>query len=210
MNSNRRLHRIYMHMKERCYDTKNNRYKNYGARGITVCDEWLNKERVPQDKKTSKGWLAFKKWAMSHGYTDELTIDRIDVNKGYSPDNCRWVTNKEQCNNRRSNHLVTYKGETRNLTEWCEILGLNYDRVERRINKCKWSVDKAFKTECLTPKHNFKEMSKQELANYYHNNYMNNREKTRAVQKVYYEKHKEELKAKAKIRYMKRQKIEGV
>ena len=210
MNTNSRLHRIYMHMKQRCYNPKNNRYKNYGARGITVCDEWLNKKTIPNNKRTSKGWIAFREWALSHGYTDELTIDRINVNKGYSPENCRWITNKEQCNNRRSNHLVTYKGETRNLTEWCEILGLNYDRVERRINKCKWSVDKAFETACFVPKHNFKEMTKQELSNYYHNNYMNSREKTRAVQKVYYEKHKEELKAKAKIRYMKRQKIKGV
>ncbi len=113
-----------------------------------VCKEWLDPERICRN--CTKGWIAFKEWALSHGYADNLTIDRIDVNKGYSPENCRWVTNKEQCNNRRSNHLVTYKGVTRNLTEWCEELGLNYYRIERRLNKCHWSIEKAFETECKT------------------------------------------------------------
>ena len=143
-----RLNKIFQKMKERCYDKNNNRYYRYGGRGITICDEWLNKE-LSGFTNCTKGWLAFKDWALTHGYQEGLTIDRLDYNKGYSPTNCRWVTPEEQANNRSSNHLIVYKGETHNLSTWCKLLGLNYDRVERRLNKCKWSVEKAFETELV-------------------------------------------------------------
>lgn len=137
-----KLNRIYHCMLRRCYCPDNQNYKWYGARGITVCDEWVNPEMV--DGRSTKGWFSFRDWALSNGFENGLTIDRIDTNKGYSPDNCRWLSMKEQCNNRRSNHLITYKGKTQNLNQWCKELGLNYKNTEERINRFHWSVDKAF------------------------------------------------------------------
>ena len=111
-----RQHRLWAGIQDRCYNSKNQDYYNYGGRGIKVCDEWLGK----------KGFINFYNWAMENGYQDNLTIDRIDNNKGYSPNNCRWATSEEQAKNRRCNHLVTYKGETHNLKEWAKIKNISY------------------------------------------------------------------------------------
>ena len=94
-----RLSSILSHMKQRCYNKNSPDYKNYGARGIEVCKEW---------RENSK---SFVKWAKENGYADNLTIDRIDVNGNYEPNNCRWTTEIEQKNNMSSNHYVVYNGK---------------------------------------------------------------------------------------------------
>lgn len=142
MSKRTQLNVIYTNMKARCYNPNDKRYKDYGGRGITICPEWFNTEKF--DGRTSKGFIEFKKWALAHGYQYGLSIDRIDNNKGYSPENCRWITNKEQCNNRRSNHLITYKGKTQNLKQWCDELNYKYTTIYMRIYNSGWTVERAF------------------------------------------------------------------
>lgn len=146
MKPNTKLNHVYHDMILRCCDQKRIAYKDYGGRGITVCDEWSNKEKVPSAYNATKGWLLFKEWAVEHGYKEGLTIDRIDNSKGYSPENCRWVSRKVQMNNTRRSRLIEYKGVTKTLSTWCDELDLNYNRVERRINKLGWTIEKAFET----------------------------------------------------------------
>ena len=117
-------------MKSRCYYTKNKNYNAYGGRGIAVCDEWKN------------DFMSFYNWAMENGYDDTLTIDRIDNNKGYEPSNCRWVDMKQQSRNRRNTRTITYKGETKPISEWCELLNLNYYTVISRLDRLGWSVER--------------------------------------------------------------------
>ena len=128
------LYGVWYNMKQRCYDETNMQYKNYGARGIKVCDEWRNSVE------------SFYDWAINNGYEENLTIDRINVNGNYEPTNCRWTTVKEQCNNKTNNHLITYHGETMNLMKWSEKLGVNYYTLRSRINILKWDVERAFET----------------------------------------------------------------
>ncbi len=115
-----RLYRIWQGMKSRCTIESVPCFDSYGGRGITVCDEWSN------------SFEAFHDWAMSHGYSGNLTIDRIDVNGNYCPENCRWITQKEQCNNTRVNRTMTFNGEAHTLKEWSEITGINYRTMYSR------------------------------------------------------------------------------
>ena len=131
--SHSRLHSIWSGMKGRCYNPKNPAFEHYGARGITVCDEWHE-------------YTNFSDWAKLNGYTEGLSLDRIDNNKGYSIDNCRWTTMKEQSNNRRSNHCISFDGETHTLEEWAKIKGLKYGTLSSRINRYHWSIEKALTT----------------------------------------------------------------
>lgn len=120
----RRLHRIWSGMKCRCHDPNNKDFRNYGARGISVSEEW-------------SGFEAFRDWALSHGYRDDLTLDRIDVNGNYSPENCRWATAEEQANNRTNNHKVSYKGETKNVSEWAKQYGIDASLFHAAIRRGK-------------------------------------------------------------------------
>ena len=135
-----RLNRIYHAMKTRCYYPNAQGYKNYGGRGITVCDEWKN------------DFNSFKLWALNNGYADSLTIDRIDNSKGYCPENCRWVSMKAQCNNYRHNHLITYKGKTMTMTQWAEEENIPYYRLRGRLNYYKDDMSKVFAKEDLHAK----------------------------------------------------------
>lgn len=136
--SGTRLYRIWDGMKRRCNCEKDKRYKNYGGRGITICDEWLG----------SDGFLRFRKWSIENGYDDnsKLSIDRIDNNKGYSPENCRWTTMKVQSNNTRNNNVIEMDGCKHTLAEWCEILNLKYNTISNRINTLGWNAEQALKT----------------------------------------------------------------
>ena len=128
-----RLYRIWEGMKKRCYEKTHAHFKDYGGRGITVCDEWV------------KSFEAFRDWALANEYRDNLTIDRKDNDGPYCPDNCRWATHKEQQNNMRSNRTITYKGETKTLTQWAELAGLNKKTLQYRLNNG-WSVEQAITT----------------------------------------------------------------
>lgn len=129
--SNSKLFNIWTGMKQRCYDEHCKSYKDYGGRGIVVCNDWLNDFQI------------FHDWAMNNDYQEGLTIDRIDNNKGYSPKNCHWATRKQQNRNTRKNKSFTINGETHCLSEWCEIYNINYKKVHCRIYRNHWTIEKA-------------------------------------------------------------------
>lgn len=131
--SNTRIYGIYAKMKKRCYSENDKRYKDYGGRGIVICDEWLGEN----------GFQNFKDWAYENGYNDSLTIDRIDNSGNYEPSNCRWTSYYVQNRNKRNNIVITWNGETKILKDWCKELGLDYRTIKARIHHG-WSVDRAF------------------------------------------------------------------
>lgn len=118
-----RIYGIYHDMKKRCYNTKNKSYKFYGGKGITISDEWLG----------DNGFENFYTWSLNHGYSDRLSIDRINPLLPYSPDNCRWVTWGVQANNKSNNLKIAYNGQTKSLASWCRELNLNYSKVRQRM-----------------------------------------------------------------------------
>lgn len=117
-----RLYSIWHNMLSRCRNPKNKNYKDYGGRGITVCPEWEN------------SYVAFRDWAYANGYSDDLSIDRINNDKGYNPDNCRWATVTEQTNNRRNVKQITFNGETHTIREWSVLTGIAYEIIYGRLN----------------------------------------------------------------------------
>ena len=122
-NTEKRLYGCWQDMKNRCYNKNRKKYEIYGARGITVCDEWKN------------NFKCFYDWAKSNGYSDNLTLDRIDVNGNYCPENCRWATAKEQANNTRANHKITINGITKNLCEWLDLYKISSSSYQYRKRK---------------------------------------------------------------------------
>lgn len=120
---------VWVGMNQRCHNPNNERYDQWGGRGITVCERWRN---------------SFSNFYKDMGIRPKgLTLDRRDNNKGYSKDNCKWSTQKEQSNNRRSNVNITYNGETRTLKQWTEYLGLSYDKIVQRVRTLKWPPERA-------------------------------------------------------------------
>lgn len=135
--SRTRLYRIWASMKTRCYNSNHMYYKNYGGRGITVCDEWR------------RDFVSFMRWAQEAGYDDSLSIDRIDNDKGYCPENCRWATLSQQMRNTRISHRITASGETRTLAEWSEITGLRQTTIRGRLRRG-WAPEEAISIAATT------------------------------------------------------------
>lgn len=131
--SNTRLRYIYDNMKSRCYNQNNKEYKYYGARNIKICSEWLDKEN---------GFENFYNWAMSNGYSEDLSIDRIDVNGNYEPSNCRWATFQEQISNRTNTIKFEYNGITKTLTEWAREYKIPIVTLRTRLTRG-WTIDRA-------------------------------------------------------------------
>ena len=144
--SNRRLWDIWKHMRERCNSPYHKSYEVYGGRNIKVCEEW------------EQSFESFAEWAYANGYDDdapymECTIDRIDNNGDYEPYNCRWVTIKEQSNNRRTNRLITFDGVTMTLSAWADETHIPSDTISRRL-KIGWSIERALSTPVKKQKNN--------------------------------------------------------
>lgn len=118
-----RLYKVWDGMKARCYNPKKTYYPIYGGRGITICDEWRY------------SFEAFRDWSLANGYAEGLTIDRIDNDGPYSPENCRWATIKEQNSNKSSNHYLTYNGETKTIMQWAEATGFTFHALLARMSK---------------------------------------------------------------------------
>lgn len=117
-----RLFRTWVHMRQRCMNPNDKRFSDYGGRGISVCSEWGE-------------YLNFEKWALENGYRKDLTIDRINNDGNYEPSNCRWTTNKEQCNNRRSNRIIEVDGIKMNEKQWAEFLGIPRHILSNRLHR---------------------------------------------------------------------------
>ena len=124
-----RLYRIWRNMKSRCSNPNKPDYEYYGKQGIKVCDEWVD-------------YITFKEWAIANGYQDNLTLDRREGDKNYCPENCRWITIKEQQNNKSNNHRIEFDGEIYTIAEWSEILNIKRDVIKDRL-LAGWSVEKA-------------------------------------------------------------------
>lgn len=129
-----RMYRIWSDMKSRCNNQNRPKYARYGGRGITVCSEWMS------------DFQAFYNWAMENGYQDDLSIDRIDNDGNYCPENCRWITMREQAANKSTNHYITHEGMTLTMTEWARRIGIPREVLKDRICRYGWEHERALTT----------------------------------------------------------------
>lgn len=120
--SRERIYRVWRNMLDRCENPADNKYSIYGARGISVCEEWHNAR-------------LFIEWALNNGYSDELQLDRVNTNGDYEPKNCRFVTCSENNRNKRNNHNITIDGETMTVTEWAEKSGIKRKTIYERLKR---------------------------------------------------------------------------
>lgn len=137
-HSKTRLYRLWSGIKTRCYNSNDKKYMNYGGRGIKMADEWKN------------NFHSFATWAVCNGYEEHLTIDRINVDEDYSPNNCRWSTWEVQENNRTNNHLLEYDGKIHTLAEWAKITGIKRHTIEQRI-RYGWTTERILTTKTMSP-----------------------------------------------------------
>lgn len=128
--------KIWYKMRDRCMNPKSKSYKHYGARGISICNRWMDSSLFLSDMGTRP--------------SPHHSIDRIDVNGNYEPSNCRWTTHTQQANNRRNTKQYTYNNDTKTIPEWCKALNLNYKNVNLRISQ-KWSIHRALSTPTNKP-----------------------------------------------------------
>lgn len=129
-DSHTRLFRIWALMHTRCNNPHAINYADYGGRGIKVCKEW--------DK-----YEPFRDWALTNGYAENLSIDRIDTNGDYTPRNCQWATSKQQANNRRSNRIIEFRGEKRTVSQWAENAGISKNAMLNRLKSDNFTLEEA-------------------------------------------------------------------
>lgn len=129
--SGTRLYNIWKHMNQRTNNPNDKNYPDYGGRGIKVCDAWRH------------DFPTFRDWAISNGYTDDMTIDRIENNNGYEPDNCRWVPFEKQGGNRRNCNMITAFGITDTVAGWSKRAGIPAETIRSRVNHLKWEPERA-------------------------------------------------------------------
>lgn len=145
--TNKRLKGIFSGMKARCYNEDNVNYGLYGAKGVKICDEWM---RTPE---------LFESWSLTNGYNDDLTIDRVNENGDYSPDNCRWATLGNNAKYKSTTSLIDVDGEIHTGRDWAKILGLSMNIINTYIRKCGLNntvefIRKRLKNPGLKPKRN--------------------------------------------------------
>ena len=130
--TNTPLYNSWRAMQERCNNPNASNYKIYGGRGVAICSEWLEFE-------------PFARWAMANGFQPGLWIERIDNNGNYEPSNCKWATREEQSNNRRNNHMVTFRSKTMSIAQWSRVTGIRYSTLRSRFNDG-WPPERALTT----------------------------------------------------------------